>query len=892
MGALIAGGGSGAVASSAHSGCARFRNTDPLLTGLSRRLLAQKVGFPDTGGKIPDARWVRAMAFERMVRADSFVSQLLTRAVGLVGLDRPEQIRRYDGADSVATTLKVLAQAHLKAKFADEAAMVTTLRLPFLFLEDQPGATSIRPDFAIVCPRKHDGQVVGTWLIMGDAKDYERVRSRIDDTRMLKGFLQVALGAESAAEWSKLPAGMQVHRYGALAVPRNVYLRPEAVVEDLTDYRIEVRARAAERLRALEEHDHTPAHDGDLSDHVRHVEATFDPRTCSTCNLFRFCRNELRGSVEPGAVLVEIGVAKPLRPALSGLVDGTGVIGKAPARQIANVIATETGRPEWLDRRRVDPAGLPGTINVVLAKSDSAALGVHGIAVQRLGDQHDTPWAQEAFLRTNATDTRHRIMAIIGASIREARGLGHMPTHLVVPDAATADVLVSMADSLAGVELSRLRWARDEAEGRPLLTFEGEEATMPMALGHDARLAVSFLLEEDRARALALRRPVVNLRDVLGSHMVAGGPAFDSGRLDYLVTWAGAASPLDHREVSDTIAGSYDTPGARLSTAASDDLHREGRPGLGDEKVYANLVDRALGYRIAVLSEALAILDRCPDSTLRGVHRQLEADSQMVWDRRNALEASDLVRFSLTYRFWRNAQVDILEADSKCAEQLTSLEDHAYANDRAVDAGVRHLALAKVLAVDPLRLKIGSRRMTSGVEVVAVHLAGKPAVEATSTTVKVLAGGFRVGGLSAGPLVEAEGGGVGWNPSIVPTVKVGDDVILADAQWFGGVYANGHSIAVSRPSQDSSVAPKKDCSPLSYASDPTGHFWCCRPHAAAEAERSDDDAAKRERGEMNPQAWPPVVDIEKFDVATDDDEDVPTEIPTIPESVTYDDLGE
>ena len=40
---------------------------------------------------------------------------------------------------------------------------------------------------------------------------------------------------------------------------------------------------------------------------------------------------------------------------------------------------------------------------------------------------------------------------------------------------------------------------------------------------------MSFLLEEDRARALALRRPVVNLRETLANHVVAGGPAYDSG---------------------------------------------------------------------------------------------------------------------------------------------------------------------------------------------------------------------------------------------------------------------------------------------------------------------------------------------------------------------------
>ena len=33
------------------------------------------------------------------------------------------------------------------------------------------------------------------------------------------------------------------------------------------------------------------------------------------------------------------------------------------------------------------------------------------------------------------------------------------PIHLVVPDKATADVLVSIADNLARVWLSRIRWA-------------------------------------------------------------------------------------------------------------------------------------------------------------------------------------------------------------------------------------------------------------------------------------------------------------------------------------------------------------------------------------------------------------------------------------------------
>ena len=68
MTALAAGGGSSAVAASAHAGCQRFRHTDPLVTGQSRRALAAVLGAPDTSGRIPEARWARAMQFERLVR--------------------------------------------------------------------------------------------------------------------------------------------------------------------------------------------------------------------------------------------------------------------------------------------------------------------------------------------------------------------------------------------------------------------------------------------------------------------------------------------------------------------------------------------------------------------------------------------------------------------------------------------------------------------------------------------------------------------------------------------------------------------------------------------------------------------------------------------------------
>ncbi len=888
MGTLIAGGGSGAVAASSHAACTRFRQTDPLMTGMTRRALARLVDHPDTGGKIPEARWVRAMAFERAVNDTSFVSELLTRAVGLLELDRPTAVRVRSGGDHADTTAQELAQAHLAAEYAGEATMLHRLAVPFLSLESEDHATAIKPDFAIVATRKEGDKTVGSWLIMGDAKDYERVRSRIDDQRILKGFLQVALGAESAAAWSRLPAGMVVHRSGALAVPRNVYLRPEAIVEDLADHRHEVRVRAEERLAQLAELDGRTI--DDLPTHLAHLEAAFDPRSCQSCSLFTYCRSELRSSTDPEALLIEMGVPQPTRPAVVGLVDGTGTLGTAPSKVVANVTATLDGVAHRTHRRRLDSAGVPGSINVAIVKSDSAALGVHGVAVQRVDGSGAEPWAYETFERTNATETRHAVMELLGAEVRAAMAAGHLPVHLVVPDKPTADLLVTMADSLAGVELSRIRWEHDLEMGRPALTFDGDEATIPGPLPDDARLAVSFLLEEDRARAFSLRQPVVVLRDVLATHFIPGGPTADAGRLDYLVTWAEASAPVDHRAVSDDITSRAHTPGARLANSASDEIHRAGRPGKGDPVVYRDLVTDELEYRIDVLCRVLDVLDGLDDSRLRPVHRTLELDAQVVWGRRLALQASDLVRFSRTYRYWRNAQVDMLEADEKCREQLAVLADHDYARDRATDAGMRHLVTARVIATSPLRLDVASRNLKDGVEVVALHAAGEAYVESDEVTLKIQAGSFKFGNLSIGRLEKDDEPGLLWHPKVAPALAVGDELVLATMEWFGVSFRSGHELAVTRPSVDRMAAPKETCTPSSYSEDPATHQWCCRSHMDAEAEYADDLAERRARGELNPQAWPPLIDQDRFDIALDDDPADSVDDVEMPEGLTMDDL--
>lgn len=894
---LSTGGGSSAVAASSHAGCERFRLTDPLITRVSRRALAAKLDAPDLGAGIPEARWMRAMTFESLVHSERFVSELLTKAVGQLGLSRPEFIRRRSGKISLPTTAAELASAHQHAVDADTATMLTALALPYPDMEATAEATPVKPDFAIVCPRQHDEQTVGSWLIMGDAKDYERVRSRIDDTRLLKGFLQVALGAASAAAWSQRPEGMHVHRSGALAVPRNAFLQPEALVERLDDHLREVRARADERLDVMRRLGPGAPTQEQLPGYVAHVRSEFDPDSCVTCNLFSYCREELRAAGDPESLLIEIGVERLTRPAVIGLVDQASELGRAPAATMAQVKATVDGAPVWSRRRRTDPARLPGSINVVLAKSDAAALGVHGVAVQRIGKRGARAWTTRTFADPQSPQTRRAVMRLIGTEIAAAHAAGDLPVHLVVPDRPTADLLASAADSLAGVELSRLRWEHDVEMGREPLTFDGQPATIPNALDAEERLAVSFLLEEDRARAMRLRSPVVVLRSVLSAHMVPGGPSADSGRLDYLVRWAEAKAPrqaVEHRAVSDAIAESLQTPGARLSNAHSDAIHAALRGPRRDPERYRRLVEDALTYKIDILERALAVLEGREDSQLRAVHRALEADAQEVWGRRLALQASDLVRFSRTYRPWRNAQVEMLDADGVCFAQLAALADHDVADDLAQDPGTRELALATVVSVIPLRLEVASRRIGDGTTIVALHHNEQALVERPTTSVKIQKGSFKFGQLPIGPLVaDPRDLALTWEPALAPDVKAGDRLIVADATWFGDgkLFRSGHEIAVARPSLDNQAAPKPSCTSDSYEQSPDEHHWCCRPHAVVEAEWADTLAERRARGELNPDVWPPLVDEDRFDVLADDtdvDPDIETE--TVPADLTLDDV--
>jgi hypothetical protein len=907
--AKVTGGASSAVAASSHAACARFRGTDPLITGVTRRKLAEQVGHSKgPQSSIPLLRWMRAVTFERLIRDSRFASEVVTVSVGALGLNRPKSVIVADARVDASGTASILAQAHNSALTYGSATLIHQLAVPFVGLEGE-NATDARPDFAVVAPKVagQSGEIDGSWLIVGDAKDYQRIRAKIDDGRLLKGFLQVALGAESAATWTKLPAGMDVHAFGILAVPRNTSLSPTAVIEDLTDHREEVRMRVEER--AAEVANFRSDVRDDLPVHLTHLQATYSPDTCPSCDMFVYCRDELQKSTDPSDLLIELGVKPELRGQLVGLIDGVTPIGKVPnsVRQQIDATLSGTGMPSG--QRRLDAIGEAGTINVVLAKSDGAALGVYGIALQRVTKDTVEPWQFQVYDNPDADDTRRSIMKLLGKELTKAMTEQSKanpespdPIHLVVPDSATADILVSIADSVAGKELSRLRWERDKQQGRPALTYNGEPAVVPPRLPEKDRAAVSFLLEQDRSRTMKARSTNIDLRASLASLVTAGGPAVNSLRLDYLWPWADATEqPVDHRVLAQLVEKSVHSVGAQLTPTQSNAIHeafagdRPALPRPAQPSVYDDLIRSELAYKVDVFDRAFLILRKeCGKSKLQPAVRAVEADAQSVWRRRLDLHAFDLVRFGRTTRWWRNDSVPLLEADDRFNAQVTVLTSPLAAYDAAQDAGTRQLASARVVGVSPLTIEIDSRRMGDGSRIVALHRNGDALVEAEDVTVQAQKGSFKISHM---PIGELAGTGAHprkftWATHHDPGFAVGDELVIADFAWFssnkGDVWLN-----VDRPSADASSAPKRTCALDSFTDDPASHQWCCKPHEVSEAEWSDILAGRRARGELNPQAWPPVVDSDGFDVSPADEDlpdpaDRPAQQP--PEELTMDDV--
>lgn len=888
-----AGGGSGAAAWAAHTACERYRGTDNLLIGRSRRKLADELGYPDISAGIPDARWTRAMIFERLCHDAAFAGEVAARATGWSGFLRPKRVMTADCQASVDTTAAELRRAMSRAA-AGTATLLTRLAVPFPNLPFER-VTNVLPDLAVVAQGP-----TGPCLIVGDVKDYERVRSRLDDGRLLKGFLQVAMGAFAFQDWSECPSALRVSEHGFLAVPRSVFLQPTVEVEDLTDHLAEVRAQVDTRVAAVEAGpiQAVPS----ASELMAHLVADFDPDTCPACSLFNYCREELRDAPDPGSLFVELGIPTIERRSVAPLLVGCEPLHGAKATTVHRVRATLTGAVSLTGQRRLDPVDRSGAVDVIAAKSDSAALGFHGIGVRRTTSSGPTDWLFEVFDDPQADRTRRDVMNLLGrqieAAMSEARTASPSepdPVHVVVPDAATADLLASTADLLAGVELSRLRWERDKQMGRPILTYNGEPAIMPRDLKGSRRTAVSFLLEHDRARMLKVRAPVVDLTSAMSRHFVPGGAAVLARRLDYLVQWAAAEERLDHRTVADDIEASPHTPGARLANRMSDAITRarEEAKEHGDLKTYEQLVREELEYKAAVFDGAVDALEMIPDSKLLVAVSILERDAQVVWRRRMALKASDLVRFGRTYPYWRNILVGAIQDDHRCATQIEVLSNPAQAAECADDAGNRDLTWGIVVSVDPITIEITSRRFGAGDRVVLLAKNGaawleREGVSVTSKKTAIQLRGFPMAELERGE--ELPQHHHVWRPSVDAGLRPGDRIVLARLDWFD---PKRGWFNVNRPKLDDQAAPSPTCTERSYDEDSASHRWCCRPHAQVEAEFADDIAGRRARNELNPEAWPPVHDADGFEVApagkpTSRDVDVP--VTPAPEGATTDEL--
>ena len=187
----------------------------------------------------------------------------------------------------------------------------------------------------------------------------------------------------------RLPKGMEVHRCGALAVPRNAYLRPEAVGRGPRrppTRGARPRCRSGSRRSAKlgdDRSDRRGAARATSPTSRRPSTPRPAPRAASSATAAASC-----------------GPRPTRRPCWSRSACARLAAGASWGSSTAR---TEHRRPRprrrWSPRsrprsraaavdraRRVDPVGLPGSdLRRRWSKSDAAALGVHGIAVQRVG---------------------------------------------------------------------------------------------------------------------------------------------------------------------------------------------------------------------------------------------------------------------------------------------------------------------------------------------------------------------------------------------------------------------------------------------------------------------------------------------------------------------------
>ena len=392
---------------------------------------------------------------------------------------------------------------------------------------------------------------------------------------------------------------------------------------------------------------------------------------------------------------------------------------------------------------------------------------------------------------------------------------------------------------------------------------------------------------------MRLRNPIVDLRRVLARTSSPAARAPTAAASTTSCAGPRRSGPLDHRAVSDAIAAPPHTPGARLSNTQSDAIHAALRGPRRDPAAYRRLVDDALDYKIDVLERAVAVLDR--RRGLGAARRAPRARSRRAGGVGSAARAPglDLVRFSRTYRPWRNAQVEMLDADGGCDAQLRALADpRSPTISRRTPARARSPSRPS-RPPTPLRLEVASRRIVDGMTVVALHINQRGARRAPADDAADPEDQLQVRAAAARPRSTTTADGTSLGPAgqpaadgrrsadrrgrhvVRPPVHVGprDRRQPPEPRQPGGAEADLHA---HRPTRNRR----------------TSTSWCCRPHTVAEAEWSDELAERRARGELNPEAWPPLVDEDRFDVLADDaaEPDAGRRTTPVPADLTLDDL--
>ena len=87
----------------------------------------------------------------------------------------------------------------------------------------------------------------------------------------------------------------------------------------------------------------------------------------------------------------------------------------------------------------------------MLVKSDAAALGVHGVALQLVGRDGPAEWVRRFYDDPQSPATRRSIMRLIAPGIRDLHDAGLQPVHAPCPRQTHQRVLATFSRATLAV---------------------------------------------------------------------------------------------------------------------------------------------------------------------------------------------------------------------------------------------------------------------------------------------------------------------------------------------------------------------------------------------------------------------------------------------------------